>query len=59
MAERLQPADHEERMGAARRYAQWHLGDGGHADAIVEAYRDPDAAHEYLDREGAPDEAGG
>lgn len=55
MAERLMPSDHEERMAAARRYAQWHLGDSGHADAIVEAYRDPDAAQDYMDREGVPE----
>lgn len=55
MAERLQPADHEERMSAARRVAQWRLGDGAWADEIVEAYRDPDAAHEYMDREDVPE----
>lgn len=56
MAERLMLTDHEERAAAARRYARWALGDEGHADAIIEAYRDPDAAHEYLDREQAPDD---
>jgi hypothetical protein len=56
MTERLQLPDHGERMAAARRYAQWALGDGSHAEAIIEAYRDPDGAHDYLDREGADDE---
>jgi hypothetical protein len=53
MAERLELPDHEERMSAARRVAQWELGDSSWAGAIVEAYRDPDAAHEYLDGVGA------
>jgi hypothetical protein len=55
MTERLDPPDHAERIGAARRYARWVLGDEGHADALIEAYRDPDAAHDYLDREQAPE----
>ena len=55
MAERMMPTDHEERMAAARRAAQWHLGDAAYADMIVEAYRDPDAAQDYMDREGVPE----
>lgn len=45
--------EHVERLGAARRLAQWHLGDADHADPIVAAYCNPEQAHEYLDREGA------
>jgi hypothetical protein len=47
------PADHHQRMAAARRWAQWELGNPGWADYIMEAYMDPDYAHEALDAYGA------
>lgn len=47
--------DHAERLGAARRLARWELGDADRADAIIAAYCNPEPAHEYLDREGAPE----
>lgn len=55
MSDPLVLPDHAERLGAARRLAQWELGDAERADAIVAAYCDPDAAHDYLDREEAPE----
>lgn len=39
----IRPDDHEERMTAAVKRAQWELGDGNWADIIVGAYLWPDA----------------
>lgn len=37
------PDDHQKRMAVARRRAEWELGDGYWADAIIGAYLYPDA----------------
>jgi hypothetical protein len=49
--EYTRPADHDRRMAAARRFAGWHLGYSVWADSIIEAYENPDAADERIDRE--------
>lgn len=36
---------------AARRYAHWHIGDKGWANEIINAYLNPDEAHQQLDEE--------
>jgi hypothetical protein len=38
-------------LRVARRYARWHIGDPYWADAILDAYLNPDAAEEQLRRE--------
>lgn len=45
-------------LGAARRYAGWHLGDPSWANLIIAAYLDPDAAHSRLDAGGVPPSTG-
>jgi hypothetical protein len=44
---------HEERMAAARRCAQYELGDAGWAGIIIGAYLNPKDTNDYLDAEGA------
>lgn len=41
---------HDHRLAVARRWAQWYLGDPSWADDLLEAYLDPEAATEALDR---------
>lgn len=43
----------ESGLGAARRYARWHLGDSAWADSILWAYENPDETHARLDAEAA------
>jgi hypothetical protein len=38
-------------LAAARRYAQWHIGDPNWADSILAAYVDPEGTIADLDRE--------
>jgi len=45
---------HERGLAAARRLGRWEWGDEAYADAVLAAYLDPAAAHERMDREGAP-----
>lgn len=47
--------NHEERMRAAERIANWYLGDRGWAGKLVGAYLNPDAAIEALEREQRPE----
>jgi hypothetical protein len=50
MADAAMPTvpDHEDRMAAAREWAQWHLGYSSWADQIVNAYLDPGLARAEL-----------
>jgi hypothetical protein len=43
-----------EGLAAARRWAEWNLGDPAQADAIVRAYLDAQTVNAELDAEGAP-----
>ncbi len=47
--------DHAAGIAAARRWAQWNIGDPTHADDIVRAYLEPAAVGAELDAEGAPE----
>ena len=38
-------------LGAARRFAAWHLGDRSWADDIIRAYLNPEQTHADLDDE--------
>lgn len=43
--------DNEEGIGAARRFAAWHIGDPSWAGAILEAYFNPERTNRYLDED--------
>lgn len=45
------PADHDERLAAARAFAQWHLGYADWATQILAAYFDPVEARRRLEVE--------
>ncbi len=45
------PPDHDERVAAARRVAEWNLGDGDWGSVIVGVYFDPSTASVWLDEE--------
>lgn len=47
-----QPTE-EQRMRAARDFAAWHIGDPSWADAIIDAYKRPVRAAEFLAAEKA------
>lgn len=46
--------EHRMRLAAARRFAEWNIGDASWADGIVSAYLNPVEANARLDGEGAP-----
>lgn len=46
--------EHEAGLAAARRYADWHIGDASWAAGIIEAYLNPATAEAKLDEDGAP-----
>jgi hypothetical protein len=60
MSERkdIRPPDHDERMTAARKRAQWEIGDPAWAGVIVGAYLWPDEDRAALERDtgDTPDE---
>lgn len=39
----------EEGIVAARKFAQWEIGDPSWADRIIKAYFDPEFAHRHVD----------
>lgn len=41
----------EPSLSAARRYARWHLGSPHWADAIIDAYQNPERSNAALDEE--------
>jgi hypothetical protein len=47
------PADHEARMAAAERRAEWELGDRAWAGMILAAYWNPEDDQAALDQEEA------
>lgn len=47
----IRPADHDQRMQAARERAGWELGDRSWAETIVGAYLWPEADREALAKE--------
>lgn len=45
---------HNAGMAAARRYAEWHIGDRTWAGGVIRAYLEPAKVSAELDEEGAP-----
>lgn len=43
--------NNERGLRVARRYAQWHIGDSTWADAIIDAYLNPDRAEQELNED--------
>jgi hypothetical protein len=47
----IRPADHDERLKAARERARWEIGDPSWADTLIAAYLHPDEDREALRQE--------
>ena len=46
--------DHDAGLAAAQRFVTWNVGDPEIAGQVIDAYLDPEHAHELLDLDGAP-----